>query len=73
MGLAYLFLFIMMLGGNRGSGCFIGNGMENLEKISFQNFCNHPCSFGCALRCCSILLIGNRLEGAALEVLFLIG
>lgn len=31
------------------------------------------CAFGCALRYCSILLIGNRLERAALGVSFLMG
>lgn len=40
--------------------------MDDLEKISFQNLCSHPCAFGCVLRCCSILLIGDRLERAAL-------
>ena len=73
MGLAYIFLFIMILGGSRGSGCFIGVGVDNLEKIWFQNLFSHPCAFGCALRCCSILLTGNRLERAALGVPFLIG
>ena len=75
MGLAYIFLLIMILGvtANRGSGCFFGSGMENLEKIPFENLCNHPCAFGCALRCCSILFHGNRLERAALGISFLTG
>ena len=35
-----------------GSSCFIGIGVENPEKISFQIFCTHPCAFGGALYCC---------------------
>ena len=73
MGLAYFFLFIMILGTAGTAVTFIGVGVDNLEKISFQNLFSHPCAFGCALRCCSILLIGNRLERAALGVPFLIG
>ena len=72
-GTGVFFLVHYGTGGSRGRGCFIGVGVDNLEKISFQNLCNHPCAFGCALRYCSILLIDNRLERAALGVSFLMG
>ena len=72
-GIGVFFLVHYDTGGSRSSGCFIGVGVDNLEKISFQNLFSHPCAFSCALRCCSILLTGNRLERAALGVSFLMG
>ena len=38
MGLAYFFLVHYDTGGSRSSGCFIGVGVDNLEKISFKIF-----------------------------------
>ena len=72
MGLAYFFLFIMILGTAGTAVTLLVLAWiiwKNLVSKSFQS----SLCFGCALRCCSILLIGNRLERAALGVPFLIG
>ena len=46
---------------------------DTFEKAQVMPSGVHPCAFGCALRCCSILLTGNRLERAALGGSFLMG
>ena len=73
MGLAYFFLFIMILGAAGAAVALLVLAWIIWKKSRFKIFFSHPCAFGCALRCCSILLIGNRLERAALGVPFLIG
>lgn len=71
MGLAYLFLFIMILGVAGIAVALVIAAWNIWKKARFKIF--YPFALGYTLCGCSILSTGNRLERTALGISFLMG